>query len=497
MLHKDLAGVDLHVNALHADTHVAAGTDPLILAESQVTDLTADLAVLASRGGGVDVRDYGWDAATDKAVAIQAAVTAAEAAGGGIVLLPPVIGAVWDSTVTVNSITVSIIGPGSAACTFACGGAADHLLIHPSVFSTEGAVQANHFVGFTMAGTASASAVGIHFVNIIGVAFEDVVIKEFTGATAVGLWMEAKDAGAGMKWLERTTMYRVSLSRNKVNWKVSGDSSFAYTRVLDLRMELNAGQTGIVFSGGGTFYNSSITALVNATNTAIILDIQDTFQVISTVFNITGEYMNSGGTLLGTGIQVAVGAILRGEGTINLYGVKDTNASRCIVQTVRSGTTGRSITMDGMLRLRMRHDILVWHAGAYDDVTFANILDIKHGVAGYIVINAAPMGQVSQYTTDFYTCSSRYETASATWYSGSFHSIFTENTFTGGAALSGVVITPTWINGTLQLHCVWGSAESGNVAQDTPWWIDVAIYGTEIPEIYDLEAIDHDGYPLA
>lgn len=477
-LHKDLTGADLHVAKLHASTHARGGTDPLVLSN-------------------FDVRDYGWDAATDKAVAIQAAVTAAEAAGGGIVVLPPAQAAPWNTTVTVSSTTVSIVGPASGACTFACGGTGDHLLIQPSVFNTLLSVQAGHFAGFTMIGTASASAVGIHFVNIIGAAFEDIVIRDFTGATAVGLWSEGKDAGAGMKWTERTAMYRVSLSRNKVNWKVSGASSFAYTRVLDLRMELSAGQTGIVFSGGGTFYNSSITALVNATNTAIILDIQDTFQVISTVFNITGEYMNSGGTLLGTGIQVAVGAILRGEGTINLYGVKDTNASRCIVQTVRGGTTGRSITVDGMLRLRMRHDILVWHPGGYDNVTFANVLDVKHGVAGYIVINAAPMGQVSQYTTDFYTCSSRYETATAAWYSGTFHSIFTENTFTGGAEVSGVVITPSWINGTLQLHCVWGSNQTGNVALNVPWWIDVAIYGTEIPEIYDLEAMDHDGYPLA
>lgn len=43
-LHKDLVGEDLHVNKLHAATHVAAGTDPLVLAESQVTDLTTDLA---------------------------------------------------------------------------------------------------------------------------------------------------------------------------------------------------------------------------------------------------------------------------------------------------------------------------------------------------------------------------------------------------------------------------------------------------------------------
>jgi hypothetical protein len=47
-LHKDLTGADLHVNKVHADTHVVAGTDPLVLAESQVTDLTTDLAAKAA-----------------------------------------------------------------------------------------------------------------------------------------------------------------------------------------------------------------------------------------------------------------------------------------------------------------------------------------------------------------------------------------------------------------------------------------------------------------
>ena len=44
MLHKDLVGTDLHVSKIHADTHEAAGTDPLVLAESQVTALVTDLA---------------------------------------------------------------------------------------------------------------------------------------------------------------------------------------------------------------------------------------------------------------------------------------------------------------------------------------------------------------------------------------------------------------------------------------------------------------------
>ena len=49
-LHKDLIGADLHINKIHADTHVAAGTDPLVLAESQVTDLVTDLSGKVDEG---------------------------------------------------------------------------------------------------------------------------------------------------------------------------------------------------------------------------------------------------------------------------------------------------------------------------------------------------------------------------------------------------------------------------------------------------------------
>ena len=50
MLHKNLTGLDLHIAKLHADTHVAAGTDPLVLAESQVTDLVTDLSGKVDEG---------------------------------------------------------------------------------------------------------------------------------------------------------------------------------------------------------------------------------------------------------------------------------------------------------------------------------------------------------------------------------------------------------------------------------------------------------------
>lgn len=43
MLHKDLVGADLHVTKLHAPTHLVGGTDPLGLAESEITGLVTDL----------------------------------------------------------------------------------------------------------------------------------------------------------------------------------------------------------------------------------------------------------------------------------------------------------------------------------------------------------------------------------------------------------------------------------------------------------------------
>lgn len=68
-LHKDLVGTDLHVNRLHADTHVVAGTDPLVLAESQVTALITDLA--AKKADNVSATDKILGRATAGAGAIE------------------------------------------------------------------------------------------------------------------------------------------------------------------------------------------------------------------------------------------------------------------------------------------------------------------------------------------------------------------------------------------------------------------------------------------
>lgn len=77
MLHKDLTGNNLHVNKLHADTHVAAGTDPLVLAESQITDLVTDLAAKSSQVM-FNVKDYGayGDNSHDDTAAINATMAA-------------------------------------------------------------------------------------------------------------------------------------------------------------------------------------------------------------------------------------------------------------------------------------------------------------------------------------------------------------------------------------------------------------------------------------
>lgn len=74
-LHKDLTGADLHVAGIHADTHVVAGTDPLVLAESQVTALVTDLSAKVET---INVMNYGaiGDGVADDTTAVQAAITA-------------------------------------------------------------------------------------------------------------------------------------------------------------------------------------------------------------------------------------------------------------------------------------------------------------------------------------------------------------------------------------------------------------------------------------
>lgn len=200
------------------------------------------------------VDTYGADptGATDSAGAIQAAINAASAAGGGLVILRP---GTYTLIATINWIysNVNLWCPGGSQATkLNYAGSGDAIRIDPSLFTV---LQGPTLEGFTLAGGAIANTNGIHIIDTIGLALVDVVIENFTGATSAGGLVFDNVA----KFCERATLDRVHLNNNRIgiSYNISGSpfSSFGYHKYLDVRFNVNNNQFGIVVNNGANPYN--------------------------------------------------------------------------------------------------------------------------------------------------------------------------------------------------------------------------------------------------
>jgi hypothetical protein len=277
-------------------------------------------ASLLGASGVFDVRAFGakGDGSTDDTVAIQAAINAATV-GGGVVFLPAGSYRVT-STLSVTKETVSLVGAGSHASVLLSETTGDTLLVYASPMSIE---QAGRFVGFMIQGNTNTSAVGMHLREITGAHLDDVVIADFSGASAVGLWLENTT-----HWTERTLLTRVHLDYNKVGLKFSvsgtGADSFAFTRILDLRLNVGAAQIGLLAATNAHVYCPTITLTANVHDAGTVISVTGTAMVRQGVYQLTGEQTNGTG---GVGISVGSGAMFSGMGSVQLVGLPNANAN--------------------------------------------------------------------------------------------------------------------------------------------------------------------------
>jgi len=188
---------------------------------------------------------------TDLGAAINASIDSLPMIGGykaGVITIPA--GSYMQSTtVYVNSPRVSIIGAGSAAVEITCTLNSPCWEIRLNPF-TVAPIAGGQIGGFTLTGLASnPNAVGIHMGDITNTKLEDILIQGFTGANAVGLWWDNING-----WTERINVQRLNLNSNTTNYKFTtagpAFSSFCYNQLLDIRMNVGAGQKGIDFQRG-------------------------------------------------------------------------------------------------------------------------------------------------------------------------------------------------------------------------------------------------------
>jgi hypothetical protein len=253
-------------------------------------------------------------AATDTA-AITTALNAVIANGTGVVRLrrtnPGVPYSLNAQLPTITKPGVSLLGPGSSACVIQPVAAltGDVMRIKMTPFTI---TQAGHFGGFTLDGTGNSNGItGLHYGDVVGGELDDLRIFNMFNGGGTGLWFDNTT-----DFTERTTLTRIHLDANLTGWKLTvngGGGSFGYTRILDARMNVNAGATGLSVGANATLYNSFINLMCNCGAAgATVLAIAAAGRIdMSDVF-ITAEAVGGASTL----VNVAAGGFLRYFGRI-------------------------------------------------------------------------------------------------------------------------------------------------------------------------------------
>ncbi len=235
-----------------------------------------------------------------------AALAEADAAGGGVLVIPPgaYTSAGLDAVSGTNHSKISVLGPGGSAGTVITRSGGTRLMEWGGavVVTQQGSIK-----GITLRGDATAAAKGLVFTNTVSPPWlDDVVIENFTGTGAIGL-----DMVNTTHWTERAGGVRVWLNNNTVSMKMTGGgtaatNSFMYHNWLDLRLNMSANQIGIV-SAANAFVSKGkwhITANIDG-NDGVIIDVTDTSWWQNPHMIAQGEQTTGTG---GIGVRVAAGA---------------------------------------------------------------------------------------------------------------------------------------------------------------------------------------------
>jgi Pectate lyase superfamily protein len=272
----------------------------------------------------------------DDTAAIAAANTAAHSIGGTVYFPPGVYKT--SSTISVTSPKVNWQGQNSASVYIQPTNSGDCLRWQMSPFVAD--MQCGSIAGLTFDGThAGAATVAIHYGDAMNGFLDDLHIVNFTGGTAIGIWMDnVTNYTEGIHWgqiLVTNNTFGVVFNRTG-----SASTSFGYHRMEHLRLDCNSGQIGVVLQNGALFYNG-------------VMKISGNFANGSTLMQING-IIGSGGTGIGNclfGIQAetlsgsAVGIALNEYASMTGEGVVDLS-SGTFVSTNDRLSTGHVGTFD-------------------------------------------------------------------------------------------------------------------------------------------------------
>lgn len=181
--------------------------------------------------------------------------------------------------------------------------------------------------GIYLEGT-SAAANGIHQTDTIGFSYEDVSIRNFTGATASGILFENNAL-----FNERLNITGLSLYNNTNGMRFlrsGGTESFLYNIMRNVHIQTTAGQTGLFLDGSGGFvelWNGEYQIFTNQDNTlggSTFMKVTSGSYFSRNIVNIQGEQSFGSG-----GIRVNIDATsnVANNGIFSIASTTDTIAT--------------------------------------------------------------------------------------------------------------------------------------------------------------------------
>jgi hypothetical protein len=237
----------------------------------------------------------------DACVKMNAILTTLGATGTGTIHIPA--GTyTCSATVTYDPRNVAIIGDGIGT-TFITGlTAGTTFYLNEPTYDIQ---VAGELAGFTLSGDGSANQIGVQVGGVIGWKFHDVVIQNFNGTGAIGLYTYNNASSNG--WMERTNISKIQLEYNTVGWQINYNtgnaqaSSFGYSN-FEIKGNANAGQV-LVNAVAGRLYHSTIAITANIDGSGAFINTNADWDGNQYFFTCEGTQciVTSGGSAILTG----------------------------------------------------------------------------------------------------------------------------------------------------------------------------------------------------
>jgi hypothetical protein len=184
----------------------------------------------------------------------------------------------------------------------------------------------------TILGNASPRANGIHQQSRVGFSYDQVAVRNFTGAGSAGIWWEnVAGSSTAPGWNEQDVVRKADIGNSTKAFRMSrssGTDSFEYNRIEDLHMDVMDGQTGLSVEGTGAPGSASlmhgeisVRANVNAaTQAAKVIAVTNGARIIASALNVWAE--QTSGSAASYGLYVDASSTVYASGDYAVANLK-------------------------------------------------------------------------------------------------------------------------------------------------------------------------------